>query len=79
MTGLFGLGERVVWTLIARGVPRQQQGIITQVVPAGERPVGMKRGLPRDHESYAVTASGVLYWPTIDALAPAPALTSGRV
>lgn len=74
MTGFFKLGEAVVWVLTASGVVRTQRGIITEVVPPGERPTGIKRGMVRDHESYAVTANGTLYWPTVDALAPAPEL-----
>lgn len=70
MTGLFELGERVVWVLTARGVVRQQQGVVAEVVPAGQRPTGITRGLVRDHESYAITANGVGYWPPVSGLAP---------
>lgn len=68
--------DHVSWISQANGGWTRKIGVISQVIPAGSRPVDIKGcGLPRDHESYVIAvqvgkgkAAPRLYWPRVSAL-----------
>ena len=77
------LGDRVEWTSSCV----KKEGVIVEVVPAGDRPTKMKLANfdPRDHESYVVDGGkrGVrttsLYWPRVSLLHKTGMLTAAEI
>ncbi len=69
------IGARVTWTSQSAGVTKTKAGVVEVVVPAGEKPAGIRNpGTSRDHVSYLVRADhGRLYWPRVKHLELAPA------
>lgn len=69
----FKLHQRVRWTSQAGGHYKTKEGMIVFVVPSGIRPDMVREaGLPRNHESYVVSAEGQNYWPRVSALEEVP-------
>lgn len=76
---LFKVGDRVRWTSQAGGYVKSKEGIVAQVVPAGEYPERSRFlhlyksagvGKSRDHESYVVVVGHKPYWPLANKLQP---------
>jgi hypothetical protein len=79
----FLIGAWVSWSSQAAGSRTTKTGVITQVVPAGAKPIGINGcGVGRNHQSYVVKVtpmgkhgpiSPVLYWPRVSLLEPTEA------
>ena len=67
---MFKKGDKVKWTSQSLGCVKTKKGVISAVVPAGERgtdygykPNGGLAGYSRNHESYVVQVGNKTYWP----------------
>lgn len=68
--GVFAVGVRVKWSSQSRGRMKEKDGVIVEIVVAGNRP-SLKwadiwaPGSPRNHESYVVEVGKRHYWPLV--------------